>query len=341
MNPGRDGWPFGRAALPVGVLLCLVLGLSLLSVRLWPTASGSPDFVRITDVPVQQPPAPPGPGASTGAATSTDTATATGAATGSYTEDCGRDQEGHRNSDNVVISPGVAGGAHHVHDYVGNLSTDALSTESTLAAAGTTCAGGDRSSYYWPVLRRTDRGLSQDGEHGNLGEILTPDTVSIEFLGNPWSQVVPMPRFLRLLVGDPTAATDGGANARARWGCSGFPGRWTGRYPLCPAGSLLTRTFEFPSCWDGRSTDSPGHRAQAVFPSDSGVCPHDTFPIPRLRVTVGYRPPPGEAFALDAFPEQRHSPVTDHGVFIDVMSDSRMASVVACLNQNRKCRGSD
>ncbi|WP_035851911.1 DUF1996 domain-containing protein [Kitasatospora azatica] len=314
-------------ALPVGTLLCVVLALGLLTVHLWPKPPGSPDYVRITEVGAEPPTGPPGPDASTG----------------SYTEDCGRNQQQHRNTDNVVISPGNVGGAHHVHDYVGNLSTNALSTDQTLAAAGTSCVGGDLSSYYWPVLRRTDRGASpdsQDDEHGNSGEILDPESVSVEFLGNPWSQVVPMPRFLRLLEGDPTAGTDGGAQGHARWGCSGFPDRATTRYPLCPGSSLLTRTLDFPSCWDGRSTDSSDHRTQAVFPGPSGVCPRDTFAIPHLRVTVGYRPPPGRAFALDAFPEQQHDPTTDHGVFIDVMTDSRMASVVACLNQNRNCRES-
>ncbi|MFJ3792858.1 DUF1996 domain-containing protein [Kitasatospora sp. NPDC090091] len=343
-------WSAG-AVLPFGVLLCLVLALSLLTVRLWPKTAESGDYVEIGAV---------GAVHAGGAADGVPAPEESGpdASTGSYTEDCGRNLEGHRNSDNVVISPGVVGGAHHVHDYVGNLSTDALATDASLAAAGTTCTGGDRSSYYWPVLRRTDRAggpaAGQDGDvghsahgeqngrtgHDNVGEILVPETVTVDFRGNPWSKVVPMPRFLRLLEGDPTAATDGGAEARARWGCTGFPARTTDRYPLCPAGSLLTRTLDFPSCWDGRGTDSPDHRTHAVFPSATGVCPHRTFPIPHLRVTVGYRPPPGRAFALDAFPEQHHSPLTDHGVFIGVMTDERMAALVACLNQNRSCRES-
>ncbi|MGW2255997.1 DUF1996 domain-containing protein [Kitasatospora sp. NPDC001660] len=335
MHQDRDHRRMGGAALPVGVLLCLALGLSLLVVRF--RASGpepAAGFIGIAAVAVAAP-VPPAAGPD--------------ASTGSYAQDCGRNQEGHRNADNVVVSPGTVGGAHHVHDYVGNLSTDADSTDDSLAAAATTCTDGDRSTYYWPVLRRTDHdgaaphtaaGASEE-PHGNTGEILAPETVTVEYLGNPWSKVVPMPRFLRLLEGDPTAATDGGADAGARWGCTGFAGRTTtDRYPLCPAGSLLTRTLDFPSCWDGRSTDSPGHRSHVRFPSAAGVCPHDTFPIPHLRVTVGYRPPPPRAFALDAFPEQHHSPLTDHAVFIGLMTDRQSADVVACLNENRSCRAS-
>ncbi|MEU9080352.1 DUF1996 domain-containing protein [Kitasatospora sp. NPDC048538] len=328
MHQDRHRHRLGGAAFPVGVLLCLALGLSLLVVRFRPGGPGPADgFVDITAVTAAAP-APP--------------ATGPDASTGSYAQDCGRNREGHRNADNVVVSPGTVGGAHHVHDYVGNLSTDADSTDDSLAAAATTCTDGDRSSYYWPVLRRTDRAgtaVPSDDPHGNTGEILAPETVTVEYLGNPWSKVVPMPRFLRLLEGDPTAATDGGAEAGAQWSCTGFAGRaTTDRYPLCPAGSLLTRTLDFPSCWDGRGTDSPGHRSHVRFPSASGVCPHDTFPIPHLRVTVGYRPPPPGAFALDAFPEQHHSPLTDHAVFIGLMTDRQAAGVAACLNENRTCR---
>ncbi|MFJ9460714.1 DUF1996 domain-containing protein [Kitasatospora sp. NPDC101447] len=334
MQQNRNHHRAGGVALPVGVLLCLALGLSLLVVRFRPSgpepASG---FVDITTVAATAL-APPAVGPD--------------ASGGSYTQDCGHNQEGHRNADNVVVSPGTVGGAHHVHDYVGNLSTDANSTDDSLASAATTCTDGDRSTYYWPVLRRTDRGgpathtaEAADAPHGNTGEILVPETVTIEYLGNPWAKVVPMPRFLRLLEGDPTAATDGGAEAGARWGCTGFTGRTTtDRYPLCPAGSLLTRTLDFPSCWDGRGTDSPGHRSHVRFPSATGLCPHDTFAIPHLRVTIGYRPPPPRAFALDAFPEQQHSPLTDHGVFVDLMTDRQTATVVACLNEDRSCRES-
>ena len=72
---------------------------------------------------------------------------------GSFIAQCGRNQNGHHNPDNFIVAPGVSNGAHHVHDYVGNLSTDGFSTDQSLAAAGTTCRFGDKSPYFWPVLR--------------------------------------------------------------------------------------------------------------------------------------------------------------------------------------------
>ncbi|WP_427917235.1 DUF1996 domain-containing protein [Streptomyces sp. cg40] len=270
-------------------------------------------------------------------------ATGPDAATGTYTEDCGRNRNGHRNADNLVSSPGVTGSAHHIHDYVGNLSTDAMSSNAELAGAGTTCVGGDRSTYYWPVLRRLDRTGADahsvgGGLDDNMGQILTPASVVIEYRGNPVSKVVAMPRFLRLITGDAVALYTGSANVHAQWGCSGYQDRFSTKYTLCPEGSGPTRTLDFPSCWDGLSLDSPDHRAQAVFPAGDGVCPHATFAVPQLRVTLTYLVPPGVRYAVDSFPEEKRDPSTDHGMFINVMTDRQMAALVACLNDGRHCR---
>ncbi|GAB2753996.1 DUF1996 domain-containing protein [Amycolatopsis magusensis] len=76
-----------------------------------------------------------------------------GASGGTFTVDCGRNENGHFNPDNFIAQPGVRNGAQHLHDYVGNLSTDADSNNQSLQAAGTTCANGDKSAYFWPVVR--------------------------------------------------------------------------------------------------------------------------------------------------------------------------------------------
>ncbi|MEV8455322.1 DUF1996 domain-containing protein [Streptomyces sp. NPDC052095] len=257
------------------------------------------------------------------------------ASTGTYTVECGRNEQGHHNMDNMVISPGVVNGAHHTHDYVGNLSTDALSTDRSLAAAETTCAGGDRSTYYWPVLRRLDR--AGRGAHGNTGRIVTASSVRVEFLGSPVSSVVAMPRFLRLITGDPVAATTDSTNARAQWGCSGYPDRFTRKYVRCPRGSGPTRTLDYPSCWNGLTPDSPDHRTHARFPAADGTCPRATFPVPHLRVTLAYELPEGTPFAVDSFPEQLRDPITDHAMFVNVMPEKLMAELVRCVNEDRRC----
>ncbi len=173
---------------------------------------------------------------------------------------------------------------------------------------------------------------------GNVGRILTPRVVQLQFRGNRFSRVVAMPRFLRVITGDAKAATNGPANARAQWTCSGLTNRASSdKYPVCPRGSLVMRVLDFPSCWDGQNTDSANHRTHIVFPDQSGRCPQGTRPVPQLRMTLAYAVPQGASFAVDAFPEQKHNPITDHADFHNVMPNNLMNFMVQCINRNRRC----
>ncbi|MGW4473683.1 DUF1996 domain-containing protein [Nonomuraea sp. NPDC004354] len=256
---------------------------------------------------------------------------------GTFVSQCGTNGNRHNNPDNFIVAPGVSNGAHHLHDYVGNLSTDAFSTDQSLAAAGTTCRFGDRSTYFWPVLRNRKIDDNVGDPDGNVGQVLRPRQVIMQFRGNAASRVSVMPRFLRMITGDAKAATNGGANARAAWTCAGFTDRVTTRYPLCPRGSLVLRVLDFPSCWDGQNTDSANHRTHVVFPGQGGACPQGARAIPQLRMILAYSVPQGPSYALDAFPEQLHNPVTDHADFANVMPDRLMAFAVNCINRGRRC----
>ena len=75
------------------------------------------------------------------------------AAKGVFTVDCGTNKNGKFSPDNPVAQPGIKNGAEHVHDFVGNLAITADTSDDALAASGTTCRNGDRSAYFWPVLR--------------------------------------------------------------------------------------------------------------------------------------------------------------------------------------------
>ncbi|MER7501325.1 DUF1996 domain-containing protein [Nonomuraea pusilla] len=257
---------------------------------------------------------------------------------GTFVSQCGTNRNGHNNPDNFIVAPGVSNGAHHLHDYVGNLSTDAFSTDESLAAAGTTCRLSDKSTYFWPVIRDRRVDANTGDTDGNVGRPLRANAVVLQFRGNPVSKVSAMPRFLRLITGDAKAATNGGGNANAKWSCTGFTNRISSnKYPLCPRGSQVLRILDFPSCWDGQNTDSANHRTHVVFPGEGGACPQGTRAIPQLRMILAYTVPQGRSFALDAFPEQKHNPVTDHGDFANVMPDRLMSFVVSCINQGRRC----
>ncbi|GIE83109.1 hypothetical protein Aph02nite_90590 [Actinoplanes philippinensis] len=75
------------------------------------------------------------------------------ASTGRFTVDCGTNGNGKFSPDNPVAQPGIKNGAEHVHDFVGNKAITAFSSNAELDASGTTCRNGDKSSYFWPVVR--------------------------------------------------------------------------------------------------------------------------------------------------------------------------------------------
>lgn len=269
-----------------------------------------------------------------------------GASRGTFTTACGRNENGKFNPDNVIVAPGVSNGAHHMHDYVGNQATDAFSSDDELAGGRTSCRNqGDRSTYYWPVLRvqngraGADADADGGGKDQNVGEIRTPSSVTLTFDGNPAGKVVAMPRFLRIITGDAKALTNGDANANASWSCTGFENRQLKKaYPICPRGSKVVRTFRFQSCWDGANTDSANHRTHVAFEDPrTGACPAGFKAIPQLVQRIVYAVPPGPGFAVDSFPEQLHKPATDHGDFINVFDEKLMRHVASCINRGERC----
>ncbi|WP_399142575.1 DUF1996 domain-containing protein [Streptomyces sp. NBUA17] len=277
-----------------------------------------------------------------------------GASNGSFATSCGVNADGLFNSDNLIAAPGVGNGAHHFHDYVGNQANDAFASDDDLAAGDTSCADqGDKSSYYWPVLRLQNGTVEQDaqspggGVEGNAGEIVTPAEVTLTFEGNERAKVTGMPRLLRIITGDAKAFVNGNTNANASWSCTGFEDRQLkDKYPLCPSGSDVVRTFTFQSCWDGRNIDSANHRTHMAFAAADGACPDGFKPIPRLvqRVVYDVAAPSLQdggktvpLFAVDSFPEQLHKPVTDHSDFINVFDEDLMREMVDCVNSGREC----
>jgi hypothetical protein len=299
-----DAWSRRRAVALTLAIELLLAGAVFGAARVTSPPLG-PDYVDIAAVPAGAAPA----------------------AVASYSWDCGRNEIGHRNTANIVVTPRKAGAIHHVHDYIGNLSVAVGSTVESLPGGGTTCANGDESTYYWPVLRTV-----RDGDSPHGGPIQVAASVTLTWYGNSREPVLPMPRMLRGAVGDAYAMTDGGALAAPVWSCQGSESRRTLRYPICDAGKRVLRIFDFPSCWDGRRVDSKGHRQQLVYPEAGGGCPISTFAVPRLEIVVGYDIPRGTRYRIDAFDNQRHSPRTDHAFFVNLMPDALGERIAAGLN---------
>ena len=424
-------------------------------------------------------------------------------AQGSFTVDCGTNADGaHHNPDNFIAQPGIKNGAQHLHDYVGNVTTDADSSLKSLLAGDTTCKNGDQSAYFWPVIRidreddaanesenqkaqqnqqgktgdvqqdqsakdaqaAGDAGQGQDqaaqdqnaqdqqdqgaqdqnaqdqqdpnaqdqnaqdqngqqqkrrntgggatrngdqsaqqqgdqgqqdqqqaqdrrrggqnggknnggqnggqnngGQNGNQsssaaappaeelggpeganeevgdndGEIVEPESATLKFIGGGAQNVVAMPLGLRVLYGDAKQSTNGPANARPSWTCTGFEDRLTDLYPICPAGSKVERIHAFPNCWDGKNTDSANHRTHIVFANQQGKCPQGFKNVPQLQVTLVYDVPQDVQqkgqYKVDAFAQEKHNPRSDHDDFANVMSKKIMGRLVNCINSGKAC----
>ncbi|MEU1176343.1 DUF1996 domain-containing protein [Streptomyces sp. NPDC005820] len=274
---------------------------------------------------------------------------------GTFTTKCGTNGNDNHNTDNVIVAPGVSNGAHHLHDYVGNQSNDAFASDQELAAAQTSCQNqGDKSSYFWPVLRTQDGTQDFDqnadggGKEGNVGKILQPAQAQLKFVGNKKSQVVAMPTALRIITGDAKAFVNGNANANVNWSCTGFENKVQlhDKYPICPQGSQVVRTTFFQSCWDGQNIDSANHRTHVSFVQQDGTCANGFKAIPQLQVRLVYnvtRPTiqngvVKNAYAVDSFPENLHKPITDHNDFINFFAANTMNQMVNCINTGKKCQ---
>lgn len=87
---------------------------------------------------------------------------AVGASSGAgfFTSACGYS---HSGPDDPIVKPGRPGGTH-MHDFLGNESTDAHATLGSLHARGTRCRrAGDRSAYWVPSLVRRGRRIAPRG----------------------------------------------------------------------------------------------------------------------------------------------------------------------------------
>ena len=417
-------------------------------------------------------------------------------AQGSFTVDCGTDADGgHQNPDNFIAQPGIKNGAQHLHDYVGNLTTNSDSSIQSLLKGGTTCQNGDKSAYFWPVIRidkedkaaaaqknqqaqqkqkgktadvqgqdeaaaAADQAAAQDanaqdpnaqdqnaqdpnaqdpnaqqgqqstrqnkkkntgggnagggnqntqqqdqnnqnqnqqntknqqqnqnqnnqqqnqnnqqskaqaakdkaakdkaaadqaaqqelgGPEGankevgdNDGEIIEPESATLKFISGGADKVVQMPFGLKILYGDAKQSTNGPANARPSWTCTGFEDRLTDLYPICPQGSKVERIHAFPNCWDGKNTDSANHRTHIVFADrNSNKCPQGFVKVPQLQVTLVYDVPQdvqqNGQYKVDAFAQEAHNPRSDHDDFANVMSNAIMKRLTNCVNSGKAC----
>ncbi|KXK63783.1 hypothetical protein AWW66_00945 [Micromonospora rosaria] len=182
-----------------------------------------------------------------------------------------------RSPDDPIVRPGQAG-ASHVHEFFGNLTTNAYTNLASLVNGGTNCdPQADRSAYWVPTLYQNGRPVA-------------PESVTIYYQGiTDRLNVKPHPQGLKMVVGNPLA-TSADQNPAARWSCRG-QSQSSRDFLACPAGSKLETYLDFPTCWDGRNLDSADHKSHMAFGLGGlgGTCPAShPVPVPRLEFLITY-----------------------------------------------------
>lgn len=176
-------------------------------------------------------------------------------------------------------------GASHLHDFFGNTTTNASSTLATLLRGGTSCnLSADTAAYWVPAL------ISP------RGTVVVPDRVSSYYfkgdVGN--AAIAPFPTGLKIVAGGDTN------NLKvAGYACTeGMP---ISSIPLnCGRHAQMRAVVVFPSCWDGRHTDSSDHRSHMAYPTGRG-CPRGySIRVPKLVIHVRYPVSNGEGYWLSS-----------------------------------------
>jgi hypothetical protein len=228
----------------------------------------------------------------------------------------------HRAGDDPIVFPGFPGLSHD-HSFVGNVSTNAFSTLSSLRAAGTTCRRqGDTAAYWMPTLLVN-------------GSVVEPLGATVYYRRHTLAPTQPFPAGLQVVAGDAhaTAAQDPRV---VFWNCGVESGiAQSSMPPTCPGGraGTLRLHVSFPDCWNGRNVQSADHHSHMAY-SQHGACPRG-YPVPVPAITVIFRYPSmgGPMTTLAS-----GGPLTGHADFFNAWNQSALNRLVTtCLDAFRHC----
>ncbi|OLB77093.1 MAG: hypothetical protein AUI14_17260 [Actinobacteria bacterium 13_2_20CM_2_71_6] len=181
----------------------------------------------------------------------------------------------HIAGDDPIVKFGQFG-ASHIHQFIGNTSTNAGSTQDSLRAGATNCSpSADKTPYWVPALYKN-------------GVLVPPETVVIYYQGiTDGARAVAYPQGLKMVAGKALAATPAD-NPAARWNC--VPGGASSQdFMDCPGGTKLQTYLNFPTCWDGKNLDSADHISHMAYAHDGIPCPADhPVPVPRVQYLITY-----------------------------------------------------
>ena len=229
----------------------------------------------------------------------------------------------HRAPDDPIVYPGKPGLSHD-HSFVGNTTTNASSTLTSLLAGGTTCERpGDTAAYWMPTLFVD-------------GQAVTPTFAQIYYRRTTTRHVEAFPPGFRMIAGSARATSPQPLRV-AFWNCGAGGGvAPASTVPTCPDARrrALRLHVTFPSCWDGKNLDSADHQSHVTYPG-GGRCPA-RFAHALPQISLIYRYPVTGAGDVSL---ASGSPLSAHADFFNAWRQSDLQALVdGCLDALRHCQ---
>ncbi|KAK8097041.1 hypothetical protein PG999_012985 [Apiospora kogelbergensis] len=190
-----------------------------------------------------------------------------------------------------LVEPGKVPSAH-LHQIVGgnafNASMDPADGDVAEKATCTTCTFSEDFSNYWTAVMFFKH---QNGSYHRVNIMqntalpnginggMTIYYTQQDFFSNGNQKITAFPKGFRMTVGSPTASSKYGVGLK--FVCLQNKGT---RFPELDdfptqkcAGGIMT-VHHFPSCWDGKNTDSPDHQSHMYITTkdafqNAGACP--------------------------------------------------------------------
>jgi hypothetical protein len=237
----------------------------------------------------------------------------------------------HHATDDPIVFPREPGFSHD-HTFVGNVSTNAFSTVTSLRRGTTSCQPQADTAAYWAPTLYVD------------GTPVLPLGATIYYRRLTTAPVRPFPAGLRMVAGNSHAVFAQPLRI-TYWDCglvkttlygprNGFVPAASSSVPDCPPKTTLQLHVNFPDCWNGRELDSANHKSHMAY-SVNGRCPPG-YPVAVPSISLVYRYPPSAATGTTILSSGgQHS---GHADFINTWRQSALARLVeTCLDEQHGC----
>jgi hypothetical protein len=197
-----------------------------------------------------------------------------------------------------LVNPGLTP-SPHLHQIVGgnsfNASMDPASHDLVKDSTCTTCTYSEDFSNYWTAVmffRARNGTFKRVPQYSNVG-LRGVGGITVYYIP-PYDGKTTVTAFkpgFRMLVGEAGLRNNKAMQRQLCHRCLGVggdggapcTGKDTQSLPKAPCPNGMRVTVTFPTCWDGKNTDSPDHKSHIAYPSrgtfeSTGTCP-DTHPV--------------------------------------------------------------